>query len=513
MRRFLAGVFAILMAGQATAQTQSLVIDAGSSQGQINPHIYGHFAEHLGRGVYDGIWRKDDKGVYQIRDDVVQALKDIKIPNLRWPGGCFADYYHWKDGVGPVAERPAIVNAVWGGATEDNSVGIHEFMDLVDRLGTEPIVVGNVGSGTVRDMAEWWEYINHPGKSPMANLRRKHGREKPWEVSFWGVGNESWGCGGNMTPAYYADVYKRFATFLHGYGDVRPFRIATGPDATLYDGMFEWTEVMMREAGHMIDGLDMHYYTIVGPWNDRSRATDFTEEEWVDALRRAMRVEDHIRAVSAIMDRYDPEKRVWLIVGEWGMWHQVEAGTNPGFLHQQNSLRDALVAAVSLNIFNRHADRVQMANIAQTINVLQAMILTEPETNRLARTPTYHVFEMFKGHQDAQLVPLMIEEGTVTRGGNSIPAISASASRKDGRILITLANTDLEAARTVEAFVRGATVSRVSGRVLTADVMNAHNTFDAPDAVAPADFSGARLDQGMLTIALPPMSVVALEIK
>ncbi len=509
MRRFLAGVFAILMAGQATAQTQSLVIDAGSSQGQINPHIYGHFAEHLGRGVYDGIWRKDDKGVYQIRDDVVQALKDIKIPNLRWPGGCFADYYHWKDGVGPVAERPAIVNAVWGGATEDNSVGIHEFMDLVDRLGTEPIVVGNVGSGTVRDMAEWWEYINHPGKSPMADLRRKHGREKPWEVSFWGVGNESWGCGGNMKPAYYANLYRRFATFLPPYGGVKPFRIATGPSGNDY----EWTEVMMREAGDMIDGLDLHNYTLTGSWEThKGQAVNFSKSDWYELIQRARDMDTLLTKHGAIMDKYDPEKRVWLIVGEWGTWHESEDKPFQGVLFQQNSLRDALTAAVILDIFHQHLDRVKMANIAQTVNVLQAMILTKDEAMIL--TPTYHVFEFHTVHHGATSLPLKLDAGEIKEGDRTLPALSASASKADDNTVnITLTNIDLERERTVEIDIKNLAAKTVTGRMLTADAMNAHNTFEKPQSVKPANFTGAVVKDGKITVKVPAKSLVLLQVK
>jgi alpha-N-arabinofuranosidase len=490
-----------------------LILNVDTPGPTINRHIYGHFAEHLGRDIYGGFWIKGDDGQWQLNQPVIEALRQINPPNIRWPGGCFADYYHWRDGIGPRDERPTIVNTIWGGVTEDNSFGTHEYMALVEALGTEPVVVGNVGSGTVEEMADWWEYLNHPGPSPMADLRAENGHPEPWNVRFWGVGNESWGCGGNMTPAYYSDVYKRFATFLHGYGDVRPFRIATGPDATMPDNLAEWTETMMREAGHMIDGLDMHYYTIVDDWSGRTRATEFTEAKWFAAFKQAMVVDDHIRRVSAIMDRYDPENRVWLIVGEWGMWHLPEPGSEPGFLYQQNALRDALVAALSLNIFNQHAERVRMANIAQTINVLQAMILTERDGDGFILTPTYHVFEMYKGHQDAELLPLTLEAGTYTYDGETIPALSASASTKDGRVLLTIANMDPHQSRTVEASLRGEAFTQVSGRILTGDAMNAHNTFEQPNMVVPIPFDGARLDNEQLTITVPPMSVVALELE
>jgi len=508
-----------LLLGASTALAQNadeplrLILNADAPGPTINRHIYGHFAEHLGRDIYGGFWVKDDDGAWQLNQPVIEALRRINPPNVRWPGGCFADYYHWRDGIGPRDERPTIVNTLWGGVTEDNSFGTHEYMQLVEALGTEPFVVGNVGSGTVEEMATWWEYMNHPGKSPMADLRRANGQDEPWGVRFWGVGNESWGCGGNMTPAYYSDVYKRFATFLHGYGDVRPFRIATGPDATSNNDLPEWTEGVMREAGRMIDGLDLHYYTVVGGWGGRTLATEFAEAEWIAAFEQARRVDDHIRSTSAIMDRYDPQKRVWLIVGEWGMWHLPEPGSERGFLYQQNALRDALVASISLDIFNQHADRVRMANIAQTINVLQAMILTERDGDGFVLTPTYHVFEMYKVHQDAELLPLTLEAGEYTYVDKTIPALSASASTKDGRVHLSLTNMDPNQSHTVQASLRGGSFSSVSGRILTAETMTAHNTFEQPDAVAPTSFHGARLKGEQLTIMLPPKSMVVLELE
>ncbi|HEX7051772.1 MAG TPA: alpha-N-arabinofuranosidase [Longimicrobiales bacterium] len=494
-------------AAAQSPDTLRMVLNADLGETTISRHIYGHFAEHLGHGIYGGFWVRDGDGEYHLRDDIIEALRRIKIPNLRWPGGCFADYYHWRDGIGPRDQRPVMVNTVWGGVTEDNSFGTHEFMELVERLGAEPIVVGNVGSGTVREMAEWWEYVNHPGGSTLAELRRKNGHAEPWNVRFWGVGNESWGCGGSMTPEHYADVYKRFATFLRSYGNVRPFRIASGPNV----GDYRWTETVMREAGWMIDGLDLHYYTVVGPWNHKGSATDFTEREWFVAMQKALRMEELITRHSSIMDRYDPQKRVALIVGEWGMWHDVEPGTNPGFLYQQNALRDAVVAALTLNIFNRHADRVRMASIAQTINVLQSMILTRGD--EMILTPTYHVFDLYKVHQDATLLPLEFDAGAYVFEGDTVPAVSASASRdKEGRIHITLANLDPHRPRTLRTDVRGEDVARVSGRVLTAATMGAHNTFEEPDAVAPAEFHGARLAGDELIIQLPAKSVVLLEL-
>jgi alpha-N-arabinofuranosidase len=357
-------------------------------------------------------------------------------------------------------------------------------------------------------MAEWWEYVNHPGGSTLADRRAANGHPEPFNVRFWGVGNESWGCGGSMTPEYYANVYKRFATFLRSVGPTHAFRIATGPNAADY----AWTEGVMRDAGWQIDGLDLHYYTVVGPWVHKGSATEFTEREWFGAMQRALRMEELVTRHSAIMDRYDPQKRVALIVGEWGMWHDVEPGTNPGFLYQQNTLRDAVVAALTLNIFNNHADRVRGANIAQTVNVLQAMILTRGA--QMIVTPTYHVFALYTVHHDATLLPISLTAGSYTFEGQSVPAVSASASRDSaGWIHITLANLDPNRPRTVQTELRGARVTGVTGRVLTAAAMTAHNTFDQPTAVQPAEFRGARLSGGALTVELPAKSIVVLELR
>lgn len=498
----------VVSAAEAQNPVSRAWADLGAPAGPtINRHIYGHFAEHLGRDIYGGFWIKGDNGEWGLNWPVIEALKELNPPNVRWPGGCFADYYFWNDGIGPRDERPTIVNTMWGGVTEDNSFGTHEFMQLVEELEAEPIVVGNVGSGTVQQMAQWWEYLNHPGPSPMANLRAENGRDEPWNVRFWGVGNESWGCGGAMTPEFYADQYRRFAEFIRSTGEVRPFKIATGPS----DGDYRWTEVIMREAGNRLDGIDLHHYTVVHNWSDKGSATEFDESEWHTALRKAIDVDELIRRHSAIMDQHDPNKRVWLIVGEWGMWHNQEPGSVPGFLYQQNSLRDALVASVSLDIFNRHADRVRMANIAQTINVLQAMILTDGD--RFLRTPTFHVFEMYKRHQDAELIPLRLDAGEYEMDGRTIPATSATLSRKEGRYLLTVTNLNPGEARRVEFSLRGSALSVQRARILTAELMTAHNTFDTPDAVQPTVFDGVRIDGETVIVDLPPKSIVAIELE
>jgi len=401
-------------------------------------------------------------------------------------------------------------NTLWGNVVEDTSFGKHEDFELVRRIGAEPFVVGNVGTGAPREMADWWEYLNHPGGSSLADERRANGHPAPYNVRRWGVGNESWGCGGSMTPAHYADVYRQFATFLRAFNDsTRPFRIATGPNSEDYN----WTEGVMRDAGRMIDGLDVHYYTVPGTWERKGSATQFDEREWFLSLQHALHIDDVVTRHAAIMDRYDPKKRVALIVGEWGIWTDAEPGSKPGFLYQQNSLRDALVASTTLDVFNRHADRVRGANIAQMINVLQAMILTRGD--QMLLTPTYHVFDFYTVHHDALLLPLtFVGAGQYTVGGESLPAVSASASRdRQGVMHVTMTNIDPNQARPVEADVRGAAVAHVTGRILTAPAINSYNTFEQPDVVRPVAFDGARVSGGRLTVLLPPRSVVVLELR
>jgi alpha-N-arabinofuranosidase len=494
---------------QEKSTVNKLVIHADKGKETISRNIYGHFSEHLGRCIYDGFWVGEDSPIPNtrgIRNDIVEALKRIKIPVLRWPGGCFADEYHWKDGIGPHEKRPTMINTHWGGVTENNHFGTHEFLDLCQQLGCEPYICGNVGSGTVLEMQQWVEYITFDGKSLMADWRRENGRDKPWKVRYWGVGNENWGCGGQMRPEYYADQYRRYATYLRNFGENRLFKIACGARQSDYN----WTEVLMRQAARRMNALAPHYYC--GSGKKSRSATRFGEEDWFAQLERALRIKEIIEKHSAIMDKYDPKKRVKMIVDEWGAWHQVEPGTNPRFLYQQNSLRDALVAGLTLNIFNNNCDRVKMANIAQTVNVLQAMILTEGE--KMILTPTYHVFEMYKVHHDAKLLPVELQCDDYQFGNSKIPSLNVSASKdKSGKIHISLCNLDSKNSAEIVCELQGTDAKKVSGRVLTADAMTAHNTFDNPEAISPAAFYNFKPKGDIVSTTLPPKSVVVLQIE
>lgn len=492
-----------------TFAQNTIIINTDKPGVVISKHLYGHFAEHLGRCIYDGMYIGEQNNQIShtdgVRNDVIEALRKLKVPNLRWPGGCFADTYQWKDGIGDKAKRPKIVNVWWGGVTEDNSFGTHDFLNLCERIGAEPYLAANVGSGTVKDFSDWVQYVNFSGVSPMSDLRQKNGREKPWNVTYWGVGNEAWGCGGNMKPEYYANLYRQYATFMTGSN---LFRIASGANSSDYN----WTEVLMREIPlHLLEGVALHHYSVID-WNKKGSATDFSEEQYFKTMQRAMQMGELVTKHAAIMDKYDPQRKVALVVDEWGGWYDVEKGTNPGFLYQQNTMRDAMIAGVTLNIFQNHADRVRMANLAQVVNVLQAVILTDKE--KILLTPTYHVMEMYNVHQEATQLPVTVESVMYSNGNEKLPALSVSASVTTGGIVhISIANIDSHNELPVEIQLGAKHFKTVSGRVLTSEKVNDHNTFEAPNKIIPKDFAKARFKGETLVAAISPCSVVVLEVR
>ncbi len=486
-----------------------MVLDFEEAEQVINKDVYGHFAEHLGRCIYDGIWvgpASDIPNYKGYRLDVLEALKALDIPVLRWPGGCFADTYNWKEGVGPREQRPTLVNVFWGGVVEDNSFGTHEFLDLCELLGCDAYIAANVGSGSVREMIEWIEYMTSDNDSPMANWRKENGREAPWNVKFIGIGNENWGCGGNMTPDYYVNLMRQYSGFARNYGGRDLVRVGCG--ANSFD--FNWTEVVMREGRNQMDALSLHYYTIPsGNWGAKTAATGFEEDMYFGALKNGLRMDELLQGHLEIMDRFDPRERIELYVDEWGIWTDPEPGTNPGFLHQQNSMRDALIAAFNFDIFHRYASRVKMANIAQTVNVLQAMVLTE--NDKMILTPTYHVFDMYKFNQNATYIPVDIASVEYSYDEESIPAISGTASIKDGQVFIGLSNLHATEAQTIDVDISGGEVNEVvEAKILTAPEFNSYNTYDSPNTVAPAEFADFEIEDGEVKVVLPPYSIVTL---
>lgn len=503
-----------LFVAEAGISQNKIIIDAVTAKDTINKNIYGHFAEHLGHCIYGGFYVGDNNKKIPNKDgvrlDVIDALKKLKIPALRWPGGCFADTYHWKDGIGLKSERPSMLNIWWGNVKEDNSFGTNEFLNMCEVLGAEPYLSGNVGSGTPQELADWIKYTTHPnGSSPMPELRAKYGRPNPWKVKFWGLGNEAWGCGGNMTAEYYAHVYRQYATFMTDWNNSDGiYRIASGASGDDY----HWTEVLMKELPpKMFDALGLHHYSVID-WSKKGSSTEFSEREYFTTMQRALFMEELVTKHSAIMDKYDPKKTKALAVDEWGGWYDVVQGTNGAFLFQQNTMRDAMIAGATLNIFNNHCDRVKMANLAQIINVLQAVILTDDE--KMILTPTYHVMEMYNVHQDALMLPVTLASNKYILGKDMLDAVSASASRdKNGAVHISLVNIDAKNEQEVKIDLQGVTAKSVTGRILKSATLQDHNSFDNPAKIKPVAFTNASLNGNNLVVKLPPFSVVILELK
>lgn len=502
----------LLFSSWAQAEV-SITIRTDQPGAKIDKNIYGQFAEHLGRGIYEGIWVGPESSIPNtrgFRNDVIAALKELKVPLIRWPGGCFADEYNWRNGIGPRKKRPVTVNTSWGGVTDDNAFGTHEFFELAEMLGSEVYINGNLGTGTPREMAEWLEYMTSPSQSTLANLRRKNGRKEPWKVHYFAIGNESWGCGGNMTPEYYADLYKHYATFLKTPEDNRPMLIASGG----YEHLTEWTETLMKNVPQTwslrMQGIGHHYYTLPrGNWEKKGRATGFPEQEWMSTFVNTLKIEDFIKANTAIMDKHDPEKKVGFFVDEWGTWYDTEEGDNPGFLYQQNTLRDALVAALNFNVFHKYADRVRMTNIAQMVNVLQAMILTDKKNMLL--TPTYHVFKMYVPFQGSTHLPVEIRNNpNYSLAELSAPQVSASSAKTaDGKIVLAL--TNINPHTDIEISIEGQWKS-AEGTLLGGDKMDAHNTFEQKQNVIPKTLRAEQKGK-TLSITLPAKSVATLFLK
>lgn len=504
---------AIALPAIASAQIKVNVnIDTDPAETHMIPkEIYGQFAEHLGSCIYGGLWVGTDSEIPNIdgyRTDVLEALKALKVPVMRWPGGCFADEYHWRDGIGPKEDRPRMVNSNWGGTVEDNSFGTHEFLNLCEMLGCEPYISGNVGSGTVEELAKWVEYMT-AADGPMARLRAENGRKDPWKVKYLGVGNESWGCGGNMAPEYYSHLYRRYQTYCRDYSGNRLYKVASG--ASDYD--YNWTEVLMKNIGGLMHGVSLHYYTVKG-WNgSKGSATVFDEEEYYNTLGKAAGIEPVIVKHIAIMDQYDPENKIDLLLDEWGTWFDVEPGTNPGHLYQQNTMRDAMVAAISFNIFHKYTRRLKMANIAQIANVLQSRVLTKED--KMVLTPTYHTFRMYNVHQDAMYLPTECDSPKFTDAlDRECPYVDATASRDaEGMMNITLTNTSLDQKAEVSMALPFSRKAEVSAEVLTSKNAQDHNEFDRPDTVKPAEFDDFKIKDGKLIVKMPAMSIISLSVK
>jgi alpha-N-arabinofuranosidase len=511
--RRIASALALALAAVASASAQvNVSIDAGKPGAVINKDVYGQFTEHLGAGIYGGLWVGPGSKIPNTRgwrNDVIGALKDLQVPLVRWPGGCFADEYHWRDGIGPRDNRPVKVNTNWGGVPENNAVGTHEFFDLVELLGADAYVNGNLGTGTPQEMADWIEYMTSEGKSSLAQLRARNGHPAPFKVAYFAVGNEAWGCGGNMRPEYYADLYRHWTTYLKAPAQLKPKLIASGGtgDDT------RWTEVLSRDLKGKTDAITFHYYTLpTGQWDVKGAAVGFPESEWFSTMENTLRMDKFVRDNAAVLDKNDPEKKIGFDVDEWGTWYDVEKGTNPGFLFQRNTIRDAVVAGLNLNIFHAHADRVRMSMVAQMVNVLQAMVITDKD--RMLLTPTYWTFHMYKPFQGATSLPVTLSNNTTYAvNGKGVPGISASSAvGKDGKTYVALVNANPRESTDVVLSVAGRNPGAARGRILTAAAMDAHNTFEHKDAVKPAPYS-ANAAGGKLTLQVPAKSVIVVALE
>jgi alpha-N-arabinofuranosidase len=501
-----------LCGAAAAAAPVQLDIQADRPGPVIARQVYGQFAEHLGTGIYEGLWVGPQSPIPNVRgwrSDVVDALKRLKVPVLRWPGGCFADEYHWRDGIGPRDRRPVRVNTTWGGVPEPNAVGTHEFFDLAEQLGTEAYVNGNLGTGSAQEMAEWLEYMTADGPSTLAQMRRANGREQPFRVHYFGVGNEAWGCGGHMTPEYYVHLYRQVSTFLKAPEGRMPVLVASGGNGA----DLAWTEVLSRDVKRAMDAITHHRYTLpTGQWKVKGAAVGFPESQWISTLAMPAAIDENLARHREILDRNDPKKHIGLYFDEWGSWYDPEPGTNPGFLVQRNTLRDALLAALHFHVFHKHADRVRMANIAQMVNVLQAMVITDKQ--RMVLTPTYHAFEMHVPFQDATSLPVTLKDNPAyTLEKFSMPTLSATAARgRDGRLWLGLVNVHPRDRQDVVLAVGGRAARTVQGRVLTAAAMDAENSFAATERVRPQPFE-ARSRGGRLELSVPAKSMLVLAVE
>ena len=539
-----AALLALGLPAAAQAQTTpapiSLAIATDQPGPVINRDIFGQFAEHLGEGIYGGVWVGKGSPIPNlrgIRSDVVAALRAIKVPVVRWPGGCFADEYHWRDGVGPAAKRVTTVNTNWGNTVEPNTFGTDEFMDFAGQVGAEAYISVNVGSGTVEEAGDWLGYMTAAAPATAAKERAANGHAAPYRVKYLGLGNESWGCGGPFTADEYVTKMKPFARFVHNQNpeqapppinfssiiedlmagkmsmDSLPRnpnamqRIAVGPntqDPSYTEAVMKAWKTRMPIYWN-IEGLSLHHYTYGGlPMSEP--ATGFGEKQYVTMLKQTYDMDGLIATHSAIMDKYDPKKVIGLMVDEWGVWLKATPGTPALNLNQQNSLRDAIAASLNLNIFARHADRVRMTNIAQMVNVLQSMILTSGP--KMVLTPTYHVYKMYVPFQDATLLPVAINAGEFTSGTVTLPRVDAVAARgKDGKVWLALSNLDPNNMADVATSGAAAT-----GEVLTAERVDSINTYEAPTTVVPKPFS-AKAEGGSLVLRLPPHSVTVVRIE
>ena len=509
-REFVAGGAALSLSallprtiGAFASKSERLVIRADSEIATVRPELHGHFAEHLGSCVYGGLWVGKNSPIPNIdgyRKEAIEYLVELGVPVLRWPGGCFADDYHWRDGIGPLGKRPKRVNIHWGGYTEDNSFGIHEFMGLCRKIGAEPYLAGNVGSGTPAELRDWVEYCNFPSGSALSDERAGNGSPEPFNVRYWGVGNENWGCGGAMSPENYANQYRQFAGYLRNFGNTKLFLIACGPNGN----DIRWSRGFLETVGTRLpSGFAMHFYE-----RGEKAPTQFTPDDMLTQMKIFERVEQGIVQQRAILDGYDPQRRVVnLFLDEWGVWDNLnlnpEIERKNGKLWQQITMRSAVAAGMGLNMFNRLADKLYMCNIAQIVNVLHSLLLTDgPQGRKCVRTTTYHAFMLFKAHRSNTAV--RIEKD------NSDPlAVSVSASKKGSDLVISFVNPRPDTDVHLDCAIAGGSPKQAKASILHHADLNAFNSFDDSDMITPKPHP-VTIENGRIRIDIPALSVTTV---
>jgi alpha-N-arabinofuranosidase len=503
-----------------TAASKKAVVHADREIGTVRPDFHSHFAEHLGSCTYGGIWVGKNSPIPNIdgfRKATVEYLKELGVPVLRWPGGCFADDYHWRDGIGPASKRPRRVNIHWGKYTEDNSFGTHEFLAFCRLIGAEPYLAANVGTGTPQEMRDWIEYCNYPKGSALADERAANGSPEPFNVRYWGVGNELWGCGGNYRAEDAAREYRRFATFARAVGGNQVYLVGCGPSGN--DA--RWTRGFMDTlaGGLTPNGYSMHYYE-----GGSLPPEQFTPEAMYQQFNTFPRVEQAVTAQRTLLDGYDPNRRIGLFLDEWGVWDRL-TDNSKGRLWQQSTMRSGVAAALGLNVFNRIADKLYMCNIAQIVNVLQSVLLTDgPEGKNCVRTTTYYAFMLFKPHRGNTAVEVETDAPRLTdfggrggrggRGGQPEPPpdMSLSASRQGSKMVLSFVNPRHDVDMDVDCALRGATAKSGTAQILHDSDINAYNGFDNPDRIVIKSHEVA-VEVGRVRITLPSMSVATVTLE
>jgi alpha-N-arabinofuranosidase len=509
------------------------------SKGTIAPEIYGQFTEHIGGVIYDGVWVGEQSRIpnrYGIRKELVERMNQIHVPILRWPGGCFADSYDWKDGIGPVAQRPKRTN-FWevdpdaarlhgkgAQVIEPNEFGTNEFMRFCQLTKAEPYLAVNLRSQPALEFDHWVEYCNAPaGGTTLGDMRAKSGFTDPFNVRYWGVGNESWGCGGNFTPEEYASEFRRYTTWIPEFG-VDLQLIGAGPNGNDIDWTHKFFEQIVTDHPYHnphFKGWSIHHYA-----SDLSRgkphdwitgkgdALKFEVVDWYEIMRECYRIEKIMSDQWAVMGQYDPEHQVKLVVDEYGPWYREGTELDPTHIFgQQVTVRDALATALTLDAFNRNCEKVSVATCAQLVNNLNALFLCHED--RFFATPNFYVFEMYAAHQGAQ--SLRAEFGApdihYDRDGKDTTfwGLNGSASRKGRTVTLTMVNPSLSSPVDTQIALRGGDATAASGVVLNASDMHAHNTFDQPEAVKSASLA-VSVSSGLLKVSIPPASVSKIEI-